>query len=331
MSTKQQWLAVALVVVLVGGAASFGQAATKVKSSKLKAQVAEPMEQMEPDEDNRDPVNPQKVKEVLGQITNTKRDIRGLIKGALKLPNAPDLTAELNKLATELNQFEAAIKNPPSGETAGEGVEAWWQDNFHEKIQPFRWQIQLPGEIRRMRTEMTRAEKQSKRNAKKIDPVIAEVLRSRLDEIKINLAEVEEEFNSGNYEEAQESLNSVHQGGGVWAVTCVGEFFYGLPRLMPKRVMNDPVLSEAANNIIGPVKDAVINGDIEDACNVINLFRQKMEQMLQRISGSRGSIDRKFSNSINAFEKLMQQKFESLDQQPQSEMVMPQEGSQPQQ
>lgn len=329
MFTRQQWIALVLIVAFVFGAFSYSQAATKVKSKKLKAQVVEPEHEEQYEEENRDRVDARELKEVTRQFKDLRSQIKQLNSQAKKLPDSASIMAELNQLAAQVNQIEQELKSPPQDETQRDVLQRFYDARIWDELNKYRGKIELPRQLAELEKELKRVEKQFARKRKKLDEIIVKAAETKLAEIKVVIDKARQ-LASTDPEEAMEIVSTeIHQDTSPGDIGCVIDSLQGFT--IPKRVMKDVALREAIEDIMSPIREAAQEGDFREACQVFNSeLRQQMERLMQIVFNSR-RVDPKLQQKIDRLGQLMNEKFQSFEQQPQPEMVMPQEGTQPQQ
>lgn len=157
-------------------------------------------------------VDPQELKSVRQQVSERLSEIKRL-KGLAQKGKLTEVLEELNALEAKLRQLQAKLKTVPLDE-AREVMEEFYQERYHDQINPLQQKIELPDEIKNvvgqindLRREVKNLRKQAKINKvgglddefnafeAKFADVPAKLKATPLDEAR----EVLEEFYRENY------------------------------------------------------------------------------------------------------------------------------------
>lgn len=262
-------------------------------------------------DDDRDRVeiaNPREVKDVLRQIKDLLRELKGLEKQAKKA-GADAILAKAGEIRSALVAVQLALKAPsPTRDTLQDFHDA----RFWEEINPLRSQIELPKQLKDNGKQIARLERKLKqRRYKVLGEEMLGILVGKAAEVSKALAEAKTLFDQGNFEDANEAIQVVHQEFGPWDIENVADRFSELYKEM-KRV-KDPEIRAELDEFLLPVVELVKEGDLREANNALNDVFNEVMQVIYQATNLRGAgrardvFDDRFQKLQDLLEKKLEQ------------------------
>lgn len=231
----------------------------------------------EEEKDRRDIVDPRELKDVLRQIRDLKAEIKRIVRQAKK--NAPNDVEPLNNISIQADKFAANLKNPPTDITQREALQDFYDARLWEEINAIRARTELPQQIKDIERELKRAEKLLKNKSFQKIGVDLSTIEGFVKEIRGYLEEAKTKLATGEYEEAQEALEPIHQGSHPGEVMCVlnglRDFSQNIRQIKNQEIKAQ--LQEIFDSIMESVKD----GEFRETCRDLNDIRGEAMRIME--------------------------------------------------
>lgn len=267
----------------------------------------------EDDEPQEEYVDPREIRDVLRQIKQMRIDLRSLARQLVQLKGIPSKTEDLAKIKELTNLIatnEQNIKNPQEGQRAA--LQEFYDARLWDEIQVLRTKIQLPRELKDIARAITRTERMLKlKTFQKLGLDIAR-LQTKLDEIKNTYNQINNAYQAGDLETAQEGMQEFYQGGHPGGFEGALHRIRGIKDLL--RQIRDKEIIAAIEEMLSPVYESLYEGDFNEVHNVLNEYEDDLRRLVSRINKSRLRYSRVESN-ISDLEELIRSKFDSLEAQ----------------
>ncbi len=256
-----------------------------------------------------DLVDPRELKQVQSQLNDLKRQSKQILKKAQKTAVFANEVSELNILLSEVDRFSNAIKNAVP-EDQREAIQEFYDAQLWETLNNIRVKIELPQELKFIEKDLKRLEKLIAAKKFAIEKVDLGIVRTTIDEIKNAVAEARNEFNQGNFEEAQEALQVIHEG------SHPGEIFGILQQL---REMNQRLkkakteVKDAFHEVLAPVYEAIQGGDFREANMMLQDIRNDLWRLFDKVKG-KSSVNEDMRQKLQNLEERLQQKQQQIQE-----------------
>ncbi len=260
--------------------------------------------------DQQDFVRPDEVRNILRDIKNQRRDIRGIRKTAKKV-NAATVLAKLDEVEQILNVTEAALKNQPTRDA----LQDYWDARIWEEINPLRAQLELPKEISNIERQLKKVDRKLKqRRYKAIGEELLALLAAKAGEIRSALTQSQQLVAQGEFEEARETLQIVHEEIGPWDIESTMDRLADLYREM-KRVRDKEVLA-ALEEFLAPVRDLIKEGDLRGARETLDEAFNELMRVVSYASSLRGAGRQRdvFDDRLEKLQELLENKLSAREQ-----------------
>lgn len=259
--------------------------------------------------------DPREIQQILREIKQLRADIKRISNQLRKIAGSEGDIAALTEISSQLTQHQTAISNPSaSNSELREAAQDFRDSNFWEQINKYRAKAELPKQIKEISNQLKRLERTIKVKAVQNLGLNLGQVQQSLAEIRQNLQVVQDNFNSGNYEEAMEAMQYFHEGG--WP----GEIEGTIHRVREiKRMLNqvkDRAIRAEVEKTLQEVIDAFNEGNYRDARETLDEYADDIQRLIsQFLRASRGKINRQESlNKIRSLEDLIKSKLQDVEE-----------------
>ncbi|MDO8474287.1 MAG: hypothetical protein Q7S62_01985 [bacterium] len=264
-----------------------------------------------------DVVDPRELKQVVSQINDLKRQIKQVLKKAQKAVAFANEVSELNNLLSEVDRFSNTIKNA-APEDQRDALQEFYDAQLWETLNGIRTKIELPQELKSIEKDLKRLEKLIASKKFSIERIDLTVVRTTIEEIKNAVTQARSEFNQGNFEDAREALQIIHEG------AHPGEIYGVLQQL---REMNQRFkrftteVKDVFHEALEPVYEAVNSGDFREANMMLQDIRNDLWRLFDKVKG-KSRVNEDMQQKLQKLEERLQQKQQQIQEE--------QSGSEPQ-
>ena len=257
------------------------------------------------EEDRQELADPREVKDVLRQIKDIRREVQRTLKKAKKL-NLTSEADQLNGILSQVAGFETPLKGP-SGTVPREALQDFWDAQVWDTINNIRIMVEMPNEIKSIERELKKLEKMVSRKNFAVEGVDMGGVNAKIAEVRAAVDQAKASLAGGNLEDAQESLQVVHEEGShpgeiMGVMKGLSEITKQFKRIKSEEIRND------IKEILAPVYEAVDAGDFREA----RLSFQEIDRDLRSIINSvrsKSDIDSRMRDRIDKLQEKLQQKF----------------------
>jgi hypothetical protein len=254
-------------------------------------------------------VDPREIRDTLRQLNDIKREAKRVLKKAQKTAAFANAVSELNGLLSEVDRFSNTIKNA-SAEDTREALQEFYDAQLWDTFNSIRTKIELPQELKSIEREVKRVEKLIASKKFSIERVDLTIVRAAIDEIKNAIAEARSQFNQGNFEDASEALQVIHEGGHP------GEIYGILQQLREinqrlKRLKAE--VKEVFHEALDPVYEAVNSGDFREANMMLQDIRNDLWRLFDKVKGKSG-VNADMQQKLQKLEERLQQKQQQIQE-----------------
>src|SRR3989338_6916679 len=256
-----------------------------------------------------DRVEPRELKQVQSQINDLKRQAKQILKKTQKVAVFANEVNELNVLLSEVDRLSNAIRNAALEDQRG-ALQEFYEAQLWETLNGIRVKIELPQELKFIEKDLKRLEKLLATKKFSVERVDLGIVRTAIDEIKNAVAEARGQFNQGNFEEAQEALQVIHEG------SHPGEIFGILQQL---REMNQRLkkakteVKDAFHEALDPVYEAIRGGDFREANMMLQDIRNDLMRMFSKVKGN-SRVNEDMQQKLQNLEQRLQQKQQQIQE-----------------
>lgn len=206
------------------------------------------------EEFNEEFVDPREVQQVLREFKDIRRELNRFIKELKKLANTQEDISQINTILEQVNSFETKIK---AEESLRETIQEFRDAQIWDEVQKFRAKVEIPKEITQWNKEIKRVEKllaQKKiRNLTTEFGIEIEKVKTKLDETKAGISQVQGYYNAGDLESAIEEFDTLRQDFHPGELNSVLQRFQDLlnrlKSVRDKEIKNQ--IKETLNEVVG--------------------------------------------------------------------------------
>lgn len=281
----------------------------QLQEKQVQQQAPQPFfeEERQEQEEFIDLVDPRELKQVFNQFNDLKRQVKQVLKKAQKQTAFANEVSELNSLSSEIDGFSNAIRNAAPGDQR-EALQEFYDAQLWETLNSIRVKIELPQELKNIEKDLKRLEKLIASKKFSIEKVDLGIVRTAIDEIKSAVAEARSQFEQGNFEDAREALQIIHEG------SHPGEIFGILQQLRDmgqrlKRVKAE--VKEAFHEVLAPVYEAIQNGDFREANMMLQDIRNDLWRLFDKVKG-KSRVNEDLQQKLQNLEDRLQQKQQQM-------------------
>lgn len=282
----------------------------------------------EQQEGPQDFVDPREIQQVLREIRDMRSQIKQLTSQLRKNPAFAEDLIKINALAAELEQFNSAIRSAvSSGGSVREVIQDFRDNQYWDVLNAVRTKVQLPQEIKQIENTLRRLERTIKVKSVQSLGLNIGSLEAKIAEMKNQIATVKSALASGNVEEAQEGMQSFHEGGHPGEIEGTIYRIRDIKQML-KRVKDEQIRAEV-DKVLQEVIDAFNAGEYRDARETMDEYADDLQRLIQRFFTTQMLRGRNRTDSfsrIRNLDALIRAKLEEPDsRQPQQAQPIPQQ------
>lgn len=263
----------------------------------------------EGEQDSRDTVDQKELQQVTRQFQDMKRELNrfGKTKGIAQTDK--DAIAELLK---KIDDFAAALKSSPSRET----LQEFYEENIWEKIQELRGRLELPKELKMIERELAKTKKlvaiKTFQKAFTVVGFDVEVVKVHLAEIETALAEAKSNYEQGNYQDAFEALEPIHQGMHPGAIQGIMQRLRDVGNQIGR--IRDAQVRELFIELLQPIVEAAKEGDYDGAHQIMNEIEPQLRKLMNQATKVRAKDIGSLQSKFDSLEELIGKKVDARDE-----------------
>lgn len=240
-------------------------------NQSLESEFEEPMEE--------ERVDPQEIRDVLKQIQDIQRQIKSLLRQVQKAAANSDDLARLNAMSAELNQTKATLSGSTNAGDQRDAIQEFRDSNYWEEINGIRIKIELPKLIKQFEKSLQQLKKVLKAKTTQTLGFDLGRVNNVVTEMEAELAEIKNNMASGDLEEAQELMQSFHEGKNPGEIQSVILAVREI-RTMVKRARNAE-LSAQVETFLQQIISEFNAGNYREAREAAEELRQELRRSTQ--------------------------------------------------
>lgn len=256
--------------------------------------------------DQRDFVDPNEIKQVMRQFADMKRELNRFAKTKGLGQTDKDAIAAILKKVTD---FEAALKKEASRDTLQEFYEA----QVWEEIQGLRGRIELPKELKMIERELAKTKKLTAvKTFQKSFLVLKfdmEIVKGHLAEVEKGLAEAKAAYDAGNYQDAFEALQPIHEGMHPGSIQGIMHRLREAGNQIGR--IRDAKVRELFVELLEPIVESAKDGDYNGAHQIMNEIEPELRRFMNQALKVRAKDIGSFQTKLDALEELIGKKVEA--------------------
>ena len=240
----------------------------------------------EEDGDKQDFVDPREIQQVLREIRDMRSQIKQLVNQMKKQPAFAEDLAKINAVSVELEQFNTAIRSAvASGAGVREVIQDFRDNQYWDLFNAVRAKVQTPQEIKQIEMTLRRLERTIKVKSVRSIGLTIESLEAKIAEMKSQIAAARSHLNAGNIEEAQEAMQSFHEGGHPGEIEGTIYRVRDIKQML-KSVKDEQIRAEV-DKVLQEVIDAFNAGEYRDARETMDEYADDLQRLIQRFFTAR--------------------------------------------
>ncbi|MEK7609435.1 MAG: hypothetical protein AAB476_03075, partial [Patescibacteria group bacterium] len=170
-------------------------------------------EQGFPQEQEREEfIDPRQIQDGLRNMNQFRNEIKRTIREIRRQASQADLD-ELNRTLAEVDQLYSTASNSSNPSDANDAVREFYDNQYWDKVNNVRARLQIPKEIKQITQSIKRLEKIITTKSVKNIGLDLDKVAAALAEMKQTADTVQNLYNSGEYQDAQEEMRFFHEGG----------------------------------------------------------------------------------------------------------------------
>ena len=257
-------------------------------------------------------IDPRQIQDGIRNINQFRNEIKRTIKEIKKQASANDLN-ELTQVQSEVDKLYTAARSS-NLEEANDAVREFYDNQYWEKINNVRARLQIPKEIKQINQSVKRLEKILQ--TKSIQNIGLDIAKAQqtLAEMKQAAETVQNLYNGGNYQEAQEEMRLFHEGGHPGEIEGV-IFRIRDIKNMAKRVKDEAVRAEV-DCVLQEVIDAFNAGEYRDARETMDEYADDLQRLISQLvqaQSRRGYNRRDSSTKVQSLGDLIAKKLQEAE------------------
>ncbi len=268
-------------------------------------------------QDPQDFVDPRQIQEGLRNINQFRNEAKRTLREVKKQASQADLD-ELNGVLAEVDRLYSVASNSSNLSDANDAVREFYDNQYWEKINAVRARLQIPREMKQITQSIKRLEKIISTKSVKNIGLDLDKVTATLAEMKQTADTVQNLYNAGNYQEAQEEMRFFHEGGQPGEIEGV-IFRIRDIKNMAKKVKDATVRTEI-DGVLQEVIDAFNAGEYRDARETMDEYADDLQRLISQLvqAQSRKGYNRRDSSSkVQGLGDLIARKLQEVDVKPQ--------------
>ena len=274
-----------------------------------------PQEQKQ--EDFQEFIDPRQIQDGLRNMNQFRNEIKRTIREIRRQASQADLD-ELNRTLAEVDQLYSTASNSSNPSDANDAVREFYDNQYWDKVNNVRARLQIPKEIKQITQSIKRLEKIITTKSVKNIGLDLDKVAAALAEMKQTADTVQNLYNSGEYQDAQEEMRFFHEGGQPGEIEGV-IFRIRDIKNMAKRVKDTAVKAEV-DSVLQEVIDAFNAGEYRDARETMDEYADDLQRLISQLvqaQSRRGYNRRESSTRVQSLGDLIGRKLQEANSQPQ--------------
>ena len=274
-----------------------------------------PQEQKQ--EDFQEFIDPRQIQDGLRNMNQFRNEIKRTIREIRRQASQADLD-ELNRTLAEVDQLYSTASNSSNPSDANDAVREFYDNQYWDKVNNVRARLQIPKEIKQITQSIKRLEKIITTKSVKNIGLDLDKVAAALAEMKQTADTVQNLYNSGEYQDAQEEMRFFHEGGQPGEIEGV-IFRIRDIKNMAKRVKDTAVKAEV-DSVLQEVIDAFNAGEYRDARETMDEYADDLQRLISqlvRTQSRRGYSRQQSSTRVQSLGDLIGRKLQEANSQPQ--------------
>lgn len=280
-------------------------------------QPSQPLNQNQPNQNMMKPqqdqnyFNPAEVQNVTREISRIKSEVKRLLKKATKASNLSDEASRLTEMSQELDKISSDLKSTSDQDDLQSIVSDFRDANYQETMQALRTKIEMPSQITRLQKDLKKLTTNLK--TKSMINAMAKIgfdlgpLQQDVDTIKSTIATIQNNYNSGNLDDAMTDMQDLMDTQSPGDISCVLTALRDSSRDLPR--IKDPEIKQAAQDILSPIIEAAQSGDYRSACQNLNEVRPQIMKVMQTVMQGGKNTNPQMLEKIQKLQQVIEQKF----------------------
>lgn len=246
---------------------------------EFQQQPPQPLEEFE--EERGEFVDPREIRDAMREIRQLKSELKRFVTQLKRLANNADDLARINEILSQLNGFYAVLSNNSADASElRDAIDEFRGNQYWDEMNKIRAKVELPREIKQISTTLKRIEKTIKLKTMQNIGLDLTKVRQTIGEMKQNLQTVQEQYQSGNLEEAMDTMQYFHEGGHPGEIEGTIFRIRDIKQRM-KQVKDQSVRSEV-NNVLQEVIDTFNAGEYRDARETLDEYADDIMQLIDK-------------------------------------------------
>lgn len=210
--------------------------------------------------------------DIRSRLAETRRDTK-----KLKLPDAPAIYAELDRITAELAGIETEMKGAVDQDEQQAVAEQFWEADYWKQQSNFQTRVQIPADLARWSKDISKLEKLLAAGGKWLAKtgINIGIVQSYLGEAKETMAQVKVEYDGGDYQEAEAKKAFFNEGKDPGTVVWFLDMRREADLLMGR-------IEKKNKTVAGDIK--IILGEIEPLFNEGDNFQQAAETLSEALN-----------------------------------------------
>lgn len=231
-------------------------------------------------EDQQSFVDPRQIQDGLRNMNQFRNEAKRTLRQIKKQASAAD-NEELGRIIAEVDQLYTTAANTSNLEVANDAVQEFHQNQYWDSVNKIRSRIEIPREIKQIIQSIKRLEKILQ--TKSIQNIGLDIARAKqtLAEMKQAADNVQNLYNNGEYQDAQEEMRLFHEGGHPGEIEGV-IFRIRDIKNMAKRVKDTAVKAEI-DSVLQEVIDTFNAGEYRDARETMDEYADDLQRLISQL------------------------------------------------
>ena len=271
-------------------------------------------EQGFPQEQEREEfIDPRQIQDGLRNMNQFRNEIKRTIREIRRQASQADLD-ELNRTLAEVDQLYSTASNSSNPSDANDAVREFYDNQYWDKVNNVRARLQIPKEIKQITQSIKRLEKIITTKSVKNIGLDLDKVAAALAEMKQTADTVQNLYNSGEYQDAQEEMRFFHEGGQPGEIEGV-IFRIRDIKNMAKRVKDTAVKAEV-DSVLQEVIDTFNAGEYRDARETMDEYADDLQRLISQLvqaQSRRGYNRRESSTRVQSLGELIGRKLQEAN------------------
>lgn len=269
-------------------------------------------------EESQQFIDPRQIQDGLRNMNQFRNEAKRTLRQIKKEASAAD-NEEINRIIAQVDQLYTTAANTSNLEAANDAVQEFHQNQYWDSVNKIRSRIEIPREIKQIIQSIKRLEKIITTKSVKNIGLDLNKVAAILGEMKQAAEAVQNLYNSGNYEDAQEEMQLFHEGGHPGEIEGV-IFRIRDIKNMAKRVKDTAVRAEV-DSVLQEVIDTFNAGEYRDARETMDEYADDLQRLINQLiqaQSRKGYNRRESSTRVQSLGDLIGKKLQEANSQPQS-------------